>query len=158
MILRIKERNNKMLKKIILIILLGLSSLYAQEVVDIAFPINGTTLATDSVRVPEGMIPSAIWSSTLIAGTTVGFNMSVDGGTTFLGVAEMGEDTTAWAVPLDKDAGLIVPLQPTKAYIMKGAWDYESDQTWLQLTSSVAQTTTTSIINVRFIPYTGKDR
>ncbi len=148
------------MKKFIYGLLLGIglmvSNVYSQEVLDIAFPINGTTVETDSVWIPEGMIPIGVWSSTLIAGTTIGFKVSVDGGSTFLILGDVLNDTTAFSVALDKDAGLFIPFEPIYTYGLKGAYSYESYQLWLQVTTSVAQTLTTTVINVRFTPYTGR--
>ena len=81
--------------------------------------------------------------------------MSIDGGTTFLVVADVWQDTTAYTIALDKDAGLIVPLEPVAAYLMKGKYTSDDANTWVALTSSVAQTATTTVINIRFIPYIG---
>lgn len=147
-----------MFKTFILILALSFSTLIAQEVRDISFPISGNATKTDSVQVPAGMIISGIWSSTLIAGTVIGFNLSVDDGATFLVVGEVGIDTTAYSIPLDKNAGLIIPLDVTTTYVMKGTYTSEDNTTWLQLTSTVAQTVATTVIWARFIPYTGFGR
>ncbi len=147
-----------MVKKILMIVMLLVSVALSQQVTDIAFPISGNTGKTDSVQIPAGMIPVGVWSSTLIAGTLVGFNMSVDGGATFLGLGETGVDTVAFTVPLDKNAGLIIPLPETTFYLLRGTYPNEDDTLWLQLTSSAAQTAVTTILNVRFTTYTGRNQ
>jgi len=144
-----------MFKQILFIVLLGFSVSSAQEVVDIAFKINGTLLDADSAQIQEGMIPSAIWATGLDSATTVGLKFSTNG-STFYTIVEKGTDTTAYVVALSSTQNMIIPLEPVTVYFAKGTYSSEAAETWIQPYVTSSQNIN-AYIYVRFLPYTGRD-
>jgi len=146
----------KFFKKALLITCLSIGSLLGQEVLDISFPVNGTLISCDSVKIPDGYIASGLWQDGLDSATTVGFKWSTDG-SNFYTIAQQGKDTTAYVVPVSTTIDYIIPLEPTTMFITKGTYASETAKTWLKPYLGSKQVKTATIY-IRFIPYVGKDQ
>lgn len=131
----------------------------AQEKFQYNLSIVDSSNTGDSLFIPAGFSPVAIWTANLVAGTTVKFlvadgykNNPSDSGIVASSWRWVGslEDTTLYSVPLSKDTTVVTVLNPVIMNTVCGESRGYGYGTWLKPFIDVVQDNVTVVLTFLF--------